>query len=203
MKADEEKSEAVILPIAPDVRGLIFDLDGTLADTMSIHFDAWHEAMAEFGAECTTQFIIDRSGRPTSSIVVELNEQYGFTLDADRFTKRKESLVTARLASVKAFEPTARIVREQRNRLGMAIASGGTRENVEATLAAIGLRDHFAVVITADDPIPHKPSPEIFLEAARRMGIPPHQCQVFEDADPGIEAARAAGMHVVDVRSYF
>lgn len=198
-----QTADSISLPIASEVEGLIFDLDGTLADTMSIHFDAWHEAMTEFGKEITTQFIIDRSGRPTSDIVAELNEHHGFNLDPTRFTERKEALVLDRLRTVKPFEPTARIVRERQGEFRMAVASGGVRSNVEATLAAIGLREHFAVVLTADDPVPHKPSPDIFLEAARLMGIAPHRCQVFEDADPGIEAARAAGMHVVDVRQYF
>ena len=84
----------------------------------------------------------------------------------------------------------------------MAVASGGTRENVMLTLRSIGLESCFAAVLTSDDDVAPKPDPEIFIEAARRMKVAPGACQVFEDGDAGLEAARKAGMFMTDVRAY-
>jgi len=98
--------------------------------------------------------------------------------------------------------PVAKIALDFQGKLPMSVVSGGTRKNVLRTLKAIGMADFFEAVITADDGLRPKPDPQMFIEAAKRMGVSAESCQVFEDGDPGIQAARAAGMPFVDVRPY-
>jgi beta-phosphoglucomutase-like phosphatase (HAD superfamily) len=117
-------------------------------------------------------------------------------------TREKESAFLDFLAEVRPVEPVYRIAEAYRGRLPMAVASGGYGEVVRKTLDAIGVRGWFGAVVTAEDTARHKPDPDVFLEAARRLGVEPAGCVVFEDTDIGLEAARRAGMHRVDVRPW-
>ena len=182
------------------VRGLIFDCDGTLADTMALHYAAWEETFAAEGLACPLEFLIRHNGKPTDRIVAQYNVEFNQNLDVERFTADKERRAWARLDQARPLEPVAALARQYHGVLPMAVVSGGTCDNVERILRAIGLRDLFPVVLTADDGLPPKPAPDLFLEAARRLGVEPALCQAFEDADAGLEAARRAGMRATDVR---
>jgi HAD superfamily hydrolase (TIGR01509 family) len=188
------------LTVAEGIRGLIFDCDGTLADTMALHYAAWEESFAARGLACPLEFLIRHNGKPTDQIVVQYNVEFNQNLDVERFTADKERRARARLDQARPLEPVAALARRHHGALPMAVVSGGTRANVERTLRAIGLRALFPVVLTADDGLPPKPAPDLFLEAARRLGVDPGDCQAFEDADAGLEAARRAGMRATDVR---
>jgi beta-phosphoglucomutase-like phosphatase (HAD superfamily) len=191
-----------MIPIAPHVRALIFDLDGTLADTMPLHYKAWHETFAAFGVTCPQSFLENRNGIPTEAIVSQFNDDFGHSLDPVAFALDKEARVVHKLSSVQPIAPVAKLVAYYRGRLPLAVATGGKRDHASLTLTALDLQDAFAAIITADDPVHPKPSPDIFLEAARRLDVEPRYCQVFEDADPGLEAACRAGMVATDVRQY-
>lgn len=141
-------------------------------------------------------------GTPAEEIIARLNESYGYDLDIKKFAKEKQKRVQRKLLRAKPIRPVVEIARRYRNRLPMAVVSGGTKANVHLTLQAIDLEDFFNPIITADDPVNPKPSPDIFLEAARRLNMEPRYCQVFEDSDLGIEGARKAGMTVTDVRLF-
>ena len=182
------------------VRGLIFDCDGTLADTMALHYTAWEETFAAQGLACPLEFLIRHNGKPTDRIVAQYNVEFNQNLDVERFTADKERRAWARLDQARPLEPVAALARQYQGVLPMAVVSGGTRANVERILRAIGLWDLFPVVLTADDGLPPKPAPDLFLEAARRLGVEPRLCQAFEDADAGLEAIRRAGMLAIDVR---
>ncbi|MDQ2695942.1 MAG: beta-phosphoglucomutase family hydrolase [Pseudomonadota bacterium] len=189
-----------MIVIPPHVKALIFDLDGTLADTMALHYEAWHEAFAAVGASCPQEFLERLSGVPTHGIVALFNEAFSHALDVVSFTEDKERRAYERLLKTQPIGPVVEVVRQHKGRLPMAIATGGVRRNAELILRAIGLEGEFDTVITADDAVRPKPSPDIFLEAARRLNVEPGQCLVFEDADAGLEAARRAGMAAIDVR---
>jgi len=189
-----------MLNVPADIRGLIFDCDGTLADTMPAHTEAWCETFAAFGFQCPDGFIDQVKGMSAVKIVEEFNRRYHQRIDAVRFAAEKNRRARNKLHGARPIAPVVAIARTYHGRLPMAVASGGTRENVLLTLAAIGLQDHFVTVLTADDPVRPKPSPDIFLEAARRLHVDPGCCQVFEDGDAGLEAARNAGMLATDVR---
>lgn len=190
------------IPVDPKARALIFDCDGTLADTMPIHWAAWHQAFAVFGKTCPQEFLDSLAGVPATTIVERYNQEFQTNIPAQRFIKKKHAIAQASLNLAQPIEPVVQIVHDHYGKKPLAVVSGGAKKSVLSTLGAIGLTGKFDVIITADDPVPPKPSPLIFLEAAARLGVDSKDCLVFEDGDPGIRGAREAGMMVVDVREY-
>jgi len=195
----EQLSLAFALP--PDIRGLVFDCDGTIADTMPLHYQAWCETLREHGRELPEAMFYEMAGIPTPRIVQLLNERHGWTLPVEQTSRRKEELFLKLLPQVMPIEPVVQVIQHFAGRLPMAVATGGTRAVCRQTLSFMGLIDHFQAIVTADDVPQGKPAPDIFLEAARRLGVPPTSCAAFEDGDLGLQAARAAGMLVFDVRN--
>ncbi len=191
---------AVKLMVPAGIRGLIFDCDGTLADTLPLHYAAWEAAGAALGLQIPVEFLLQHNGKPTDVIVARYNADFAKRIDVEQFTADKERRTYDRLIQAKPLEPVAALARRYHGHLPMAVVSGSNYANVERTLRAIGLRELFTVVLTADDGLPPKPAPDLFLEAARQLGVEPRDCQVFEDADAGLEAARRAGMLATDVR---
>ena len=181
--------------------GLIFDLDGTLVDSMPIHFEAWCEALEQVGAGGVFKedVFYAMGGRPTKDIVVQLNEEYGLNLDPSTVAFAKKEAFMKRLDTVTLYDEVVEYAKSWRGKVPMAIATGGTRVVAEKTLQVLGLSDLFDEVVTADDVTVGKPDPEVFLKAAERIGIDPTKCVAFEDAAPGILAAQLAGMQVVTV----
>jgi beta-phosphoglucomutase family hydrolase len=181
--------------------GYIFDCDGTIADTMPLHFRAWSKAMTDFGGQFPENLFYEWGGKPTSVIVEQLNERFGLVLDVEETVNRKEDHYLTLISEVKAIMPVLEIARKMAGKVPIAIASGGHRRLVEATLNALGILDIFDAVVCAEDYERGKPFPDPFLEAARRLGVPPAECIVFEDSPTGVEAACAAGMACVLVPS--
>ena len=191
-----------MINIFPDTKGLIFDCDGTLADTMPLHMEAWCETFADYGEECPYEFINRLKGTPAEKIVAMFNQKFGRKINPIKFAQDKNRRSRKKLRQAKPIDPVIKIVRNYHGKLPMAVASGGTRRNVLLTLEVIGLKDYFDTVITSDDKLKAKPAPDIFMEAARRMKVEPSHCQVFEDGDVGLQAARVAGMIATDIRQY-
>ncbi len=187
--------------VVPDyIKGLIFDCDGTLVDSMPLHMRAWEYAIREKGGTWDLEFFVSQKGMPEEDIVVLYNTRFSSELDPSDTVKTKHRFFRAHAAEFKPIQHVVDVVMKHQGRLPMAIASGGVRENVELELKTIKVRRFFSVILTADDDIKPKPSPDIFLEAAQRLGVAPECCQVFEDGDLGLEAARIAGMLPTDVR---
>lgn len=189
-----------MLPFPPDTAALLFDCDGTLADTMPIHYEAWRDTLAEYGVDCPRSFIDSHAGVPTNLIVEHVNRDFSVSLIPEQISAEKEARFELRIHQSEPIEEVVATAKAYAGKLPMAVVSGGTRNLVVPTLEAIGVRDLFEVIVTADDPVAPKPSPDVFVEAARRLGVEPTRCHVFEDGDPGIVAARAAGMTFTDVR---
>jgi len=190
---------------AGDFAGYIFDLDGTLVDTMPLHFIAWSEAMRRAGLSVplSEDFFYSLGGVPTRRVAEIFGEHYRLPLDADAVAHVKEHLYLERIAQVERIEAVVAFARRVAKTHPVAIATGGQPEIALPALEAAGLRELFEIVITPDD-VPAgrgKPEPDMFLLAAKRMGVAPEKCLVFEDAEPGIRAAVAAGMQVVRVPS--
>lgn len=181
-------------------QALIFDCDGTLADTMPLHWEAWYDTFSAAGLVCPLEFLRGFCGCPSHVIVESYNAEFGSALDPVAFSGEKQLRVQKKLPDSLRIDVVADVVDAHLGRLPMAVASGGTRHNVDLILDAIGLGQAFDTIVTADDPVDQKPNPGIFLEAARRLGVSANKCLVFEDGDPGIIAARRAGMPFVDVR---
>jgi len=191
--------------ILPGVKGLIFDLDGTLADTMPYHFQGWKKACLKYGADIDNNFLRKHTGSPGWIIASEIIKDCGLNGNVTVEQIMNEKLVEFfRLQHlIKPIEPVTDIVKKYHGRLPMAVGTGGHREAVERTLEITDLRRYFDIVVTANDVNSFKPHPETFLKCAELMGVEPEFVEVFEDADQGIEAAEKAGMKVTDVRSWY
>jgi len=187
----------------PGTAALIFDCDGTLADTMPTHYRAWIATLTRYGIPFPETRFYELGGVPTAQIIWLLSKETGVPVaDIDAVVREKESAFLEFLADVRAVEPVFRVAEAHRGRLPMAVASGGYRDVVTRTLAGIGVLDWFAATVCAEDTPRHKPEPDVFLVAAARLRVEPSRCVVFEDTDIGLEAARRAGMASVDVRRW-
>jgi HAD superfamily hydrolase (TIGR01549 family) len=183
--------------------GLIFDCDGTLADTMPAHYKAWTAMLGRFNIPFPEPRFYAMGGMPTAQIIRVLAADAGVVVtDVDAMVFEKEQGFLTHLDAILPIEPVLAIARAYRGRLPIAVASGGYRDTITRTLDRIAVRDWFDAMVTAEDTARHKPEPDVFLEAARRLKVAPAACVVFEDTDIGLEAARRAGMHRVDVRGW-
>lgn len=191
-----------MIAVFPGIKALIFDCDGTLADTLLIQLKAWCDTFADFGLECPRDFIRDHQGIPVARTIEMYNRQFCTHIDSKAFADQKNRRAHAGLVDARPIVPVANIVEKYKGVLPMAVASGGTRRNVDLIITTIGMDDCFDAVITSDDAVAPKPSPDIFLEAAHRMQVTPRYCQVFEDGDAGLVAAEKAGMVGTDVRPF-
>ncbi len=186
--------------IFPLIQALIFDCDGTLTDSMPGHFAGWRDALKEQGMVLNEEAFFAQGGTPSRILIPRLAAQAGVKIDYAMALAKKESLFLNSIDSLQPIEPVVEIARQNRGNLPMAVASGGTRRLVRMQLKQIGIHDWFDPIVASEDTQKGKPDPDIFLEAAKRMGVSPKYCQVYEDGDPGIEAARRAGMSCIDVR---
>ncbi|MFI4861731.1 MAG: HAD family hydrolase [Phycisphaerales bacterium JB063] len=179
---------------------LVFDLDGTLADTMPVHFIVWQQVLSPHGLDFPEDRFYACGGMPTWRIVEMLAAEQGKTVDVASVVKAKYDGFFEYVDGVKPIDVVLAIALAHHGQVPMAVATGGKRAAAERTLAAIEATHLFDAVVTADDVAHHKPHPETFLRAAELLGVEASRCRAYEDADPGIEAARSAGMDVVDVR---
>lgn len=191
--------------VQPETKGLIFDLDGTLADTMPFHFKAWQAASAKYGANIDSDFLRKRMGGAGWIIAGEIIDMYKLDgdLTPEKLIKEKQSEFTKFQHLLKPIEPVTDIVRRYHGILPMAVGTGGNREAVQKTLEATGLLKYFDIIVTANDVESHKPHPETFLKCAAMMKVDPADIEVFEDSELGIQAGINAGMKVVDVSSWY
>lgn len=192
----------VFEPLTREYDGYIFDCDGTLADSMPLHFEAWQQALVSHGAPFVFDWdlFVSRAGKTLEVTVQELNQQFSASLDAISVARLQRRIYNELMPSVGPIAEVVELVHQLVNRYPLAVASGGDRTTVEATLANLGILDAFNAVVTAEDVIHGKPAPDMFLLAAERIGVPPENCVVFEDSWLGIEGARRANMGVSLVR---
>jgi beta-phosphoglucomutase family hydrolase len=184
-------------------KAIIFDCDGTLVDSMPVHFLAWHETMTRYGLQFPEDRFYSLGGMPSHRIIAMLAAEQGIELDADLVAIEKEQAFLTRIDLLVPIEPVVRIALQNRGVKPIAVASGGFREIIMKQLHQVEMSDWFDAIVTAEDTILHKPEPEVFLEAARRLGVEPSSCLVFEDADLGVEAANRANMPCIDIRTFF
>lgn len=142
-------------------------------------------------------------GWPTKRVAELLISESGRQIDVEQLSHEKELLFQEMLHLVRPIEPVVEVARQHRGKLPMAVATGAVRPICEKILRQIGVPDLFDTIVSSEDVARHKPAPDVFLEAARRLGVEPARCRVYEDTDPGIEAARQAGMEYIDVRDLY
>ncbi len=185
-----------------DYEALIFDCDGTLTDSMPVHFIAWQRTLSRVGIAFSEDRFYALGGMPTDKIIRLLASEQQVEVDALAASIAKED---AFLELLHLLEPIAIVVDVARHfykKIPMIVASGGFRDVIKKQITQIGCDGLFDDLVAAEDTTRHKPEPDVFLEAARRAGANPSRCLVYEDSDLGIQAARAAGMDYVDVRNF-
>lgn len=181
--------------------GLVFDMDGTLADTMPTHFIAWSRSMAEHGIDFPEERFYALGGVPAVKIIEMLASEQGRTVDARKVAEAKEALFLDLLEEVKPVVPVKAIAEFHREHIPMAVATGSEKWVAEKILKALGIFEWFGAVVGADCVAHPKPAPDTYLLAAERIGVDPRRCHAFEDTKLGMEAARNAGMTVVDIHT--
>jgi beta-phosphoglucomutase-like phosphatase (HAD superfamily) len=181
-------------------KALIFDCDGTLADTMPLHWKAWQVVAQRYQLHFPEDRFYSLGGVPSRDILKMLSVEQGRELDPLKASHEKEAEYLPFLGQVQPIEAVVSIARENYGKIPMAVASGGMQTHIIAVLEHLGIRQFFNAVVTSEDVTRQKPAPDIFLEAARRLGVEPQFCRAYEDTDLGLQAIRSAGMEAVDVR---
>lgn len=190
--------EPLVIP-AKTYKAYLFDLDGTVADSMPLHWLSWRQAVKEHGGNFPIELFYDWGGMPLVKSVELLNERFGYKMHAPEVVRRKEELYYELVPELKAIPAVLAHVEAQHGKIPLAIVSGSPRAGIHRSLTQLGLLDRFDVLVGSEDYEHGKPNPEPFLTAAAQLGVVPADCLVFEDADPGIASATAAGMDWVRV----
>ena len=183
-----------------EIKGIIFDCDGTLADTMPLHWKAWNAVTTRHGLHFPEDRFYALGGVPSRDIIAMLCREQGVELDCHAVAKEKEEAYLPFLPQVQPVRIVVEVAEANHGRLPMAVASGGLKPIIEQVLEHLKILHYFDAIITSEDVKHQKPAPDIFLEAARRIGVAPEHCRAYEDTDLGLQAIRAAGMEAIDVR---
>lgn len=186
-----------------EFKALLFDFDGTVADTMPAHWDAWNKALKIYNLTLSREQHLEWAGRPTRQIVEMFNEMHGTSISPDDFIKAKEVDYLTSISRVQGIPSVVEIIKFYHGKVPMAVVSGSRHRPVETTLAHLQMAHYFDALICAEDYVKGKPEPDCFLLAAQTLKVEPRDCLVFEDANLGIEAARRAGMTCLKVTDKF
>ncbi|MGA2807656.1 MAG: HAD family phosphatase [Terracidiphilus sp.] len=186
------------LPAGP-FQAYLFDCDGTIVDSMPLHYIAWKAALAEWNCDFDEALFYSWGGKPVDEIISTLNEMNGLNMPVETVAKRKENLYYDLLPRLRAIPEVVEHIEAQHGRIPFAVVSGGRRNSVVRSLTTTNLLDKFPTIVGAEDYVNSKPAPDAFLIAASKLGVAPEHCLVFEDTDLGIQAATAAGMASVRV----
>ncbi|MFT4536776.1 MAG: HAD superfamily hydrolase (TIGR01509 family) [Saprospiraceae bacterium] len=193
--------KSYLLP-SPKIKALIFDLDGTLADTMPLHLESWQEVGRQFGVPIKDHMINDLAGTPTIEVMKLLNERYGWSADPIKVYKAKnESYVQLKkiAGKTKPIPEVLAVAEHYKGLMPIAIGTGSSRIDAEEAIKDLGILSWFEVLITADEVIQGKPHPETYLKCARALNMPPEDCLVYEDGPMGIVSALNAKMTAVNI----
>jgi HAD superfamily hydrolase (TIGR01509 family) len=184
---------------AGEFKAYLFDCDGTIADSMPLHYLAWKQALGEWGCDFPEELFYQWGGMPVAEIISTLNRRHRLQMPLPQVAHRKESLYYELLPQLKAVPEVLECIEAQYGQIPFAVVSGSTRESVQASLRVLNLLERFDTMVCAGEYTKSKPDPEAFLRAAGNLGVAPRACLVFEDTEMGIQAAKAGGMAWVRV----
>lgn len=191
------------LSINPNAKALIFDLDGTLADTMPVHFLAYKSVLEKYGIHFTPELFAKLAGIPAVGTIEKLNEWFGTKMNAEEVGHFKESEYEKLMHKMKPVVPVVELAKKYHGVLPMAVGTGGYRRLAWKTMDILGLGKYFNILVSTEDVERPKPFPDTFLKCAELLGVEPRFCEVFEDAQLGIQAAKTAGMMATLVTDYY
>lgn len=195
--------KVIEIPVPEGVEGLIFDLDGTIVDSMPLHHEGYNHALAQYGVHYPKDVFQSRGGIPTRDTMLMIAKDFGIeSFDIDTALEAKQVFVESNLDQIQLIKPVFDIIKKYHGKLPMAIGTGSNGIVVKEMFNRFPLGKYIHQVVTATDVTHFKPHPETFLKCAELIGVNPESCVVFEDGKPGMEAAASAGMRVVDVTKY-
>jgi len=197
---DKIKLDKLNLLTQGDYGAFLYDCDGTLADNMQAHKDSYVKTASEFGFRLDPELIDELAGWPTSEVVAEISRRYSVPLDTAVFAGRKGAIFFEEY--IEHTRPVTYVVdhlKQHAGKIKIGVVSGGRRATVEKTLNVLGIDRLVDTIVCAGETPRGKPSPDPFLKAAAALGIAPGRCMVFEDGDPGVQAAIAAGMPYIRI----
>ena len=193
----------MVLEKHPKAEALIFDLDGTLSDSLPVHLVTWHKVCAHYNCQFNEKIIEEMTGMPTIRFAERVIAENGLTdVDPQEMVKMKQETFWDHASLLKPHQAVVNLVYTYHGKIPMAVGTGASRKSAEVQLETLGLTRYFDAIVTADDVTHHKPEPETFLKCARLMGVKATSCEVLEDGVLGMEAAKAAGMYLIDVRPF-
>lgn len=190
------------LEILPNTRALIFDLDGTLSDSLPVHIASWHAICSTLKCSFDERIIVEMTGAPTIKIAERVKQEQGLDIDAGEIVRMKQYEFRKNINLIKPHDVVISLMRQSHGKIPMAVGTGSSRISAMLQLKELEIDQLFDFIVTADDVERHKPEPETFLKCAELMGVNPEFCQVFEDGELGMKAAQAAGMLLTDVRPF-
>ena len=191
------------LLVQPKAKALIFDLDGTLADTMPVHFIAYKHILKEYGIDFTPELFATMAGVPAVETIEMLNEMFGTQMNPEEIGHFKEQEYEKMMHKMKPITPVIELVKNYHGKLPMAVGTGGYKRLAWKSLKILELDHFFDILVSTEDVSHPNPHPETFLKCAERLGVAPEVCQVFEDGEPGVQAAKAAGMMYTLVTDFY
>jgi beta-phosphoglucomutase family hydrolase len=190
------------ISVHPEARALIFDLDGTLSNSLPVHVETWKIVGEKYGFDFDPKIILEMTGRPTLEFAKRIINQYGLNEQPENLVRLKQKSFWELAHLLEPVQEVIDIVNSYHGKLPMSVGTGASGKSAKVQLEALGISDCFEIVVAADDVQNHKPHPETFVKCAQLMNVKPQHCQVFEDGDLGISAAKTAGMFVSDVREH-
>lgn len=191
------------LEVNPKAKALIFDLDGTLADTMPVHFWAYKNILTDYGINFTPELFGTLAGVPAVGTIQKLNDLFGTQMDPEKIGHFKEAEYEKIMHKMKPVEPVVELMKKYHGKLPMAVGTGGYKRLAWKTMEILELDKYFDILVSSEDVTHPKPHPETFLKCAELLNVEPEFCQVFEDGDLGIQAANAAGMMSTLVTEFY
>lgn len=190
------------LEIHPQAKALIFDLDGTLSDSLPVHIASWHVVCKKLNCSFEERILVEMTGMPTISFAERIKKENNLVIDAEEIVIMKQQEFWKNINRIKPHDAVINLMKNAHGKIPMAVGTGASRQSAMLQLIELQIDQFFKVIVTADDVERHKPEPDTFLKCAQLMKVEPQYCQVFEDGELGMLAAQSAGMLLTDVRPF-
>ncbi len=190
------------LEIHPQAKALIFDLDGTLSDSIPVHIASWHAVCEKLNCTFDERIVIEMTGMPTISFAERIKREQNLDIDPKEIVRLKQLEFRKNISRIKPHDAVISLMNKAFGKIPMAVGTGASRTSAMLQMKELGIDKLVDVIVTADDVERHKPEPETFLKCAELLNVEPPFCQVFEDGEMGMQAARTAGMLLTDVRPF-